>query len=302
MQLSDEAKTALSTWITWIDFSHERSTPVLLATYQKMTNYITSLMRRFNPAGAPQATEHAPDTIPTYIPRDSFNMMHLAPALDMAAMQVNPHCQTVAYILMQHRSTERNAQSSPLLRLPAEIRNAIFSYALGGYNIHFQIVREARDPLVPFQVLRMERAFDIRRPNHEAGLTSEEKSSFLNLTLASRQIYVETGMLPFIANTFVITHSEDGEKWLAQKLMSAQQDAITTVQCPVQELFFDFLAGPVASRHCTGTLRQFEGLECLVLDCEKIRLTEQEKEIVVEKLKRTSEKKELKVVFLETNN
>jgi hypothetical protein len=197
------------------------------------------------------------------------------------------------------RSTETNARLSPLLRLPAELRNQIFSYALGGYNIHFQIVREARDPLVPFQVLRMERVFDIRRPKHESGLTSEEKSSFLNLTLVSRQIYTETGLLPFVANTFVITHSEDGEKWLAQKLMSAQQNSVTTVQCPVQELFFDFLAGPVASRHCTGMFRQFEGLECLVLDTEKMKLTEQEKECVVEKLKRTSEKEMLKVVFLE---
>lgn len=142
------------------------------------------------------------------------------------------------------------------------------------------------------------RTFDIRRPNDNSKLTSEEIKSFLNLTLVCRQIYVETGLLPFVANTFVLTHAEDGEKWLAQKLLPVQQSAITTVQCALQGLFFDFGAGTLASRHCTGTLRQLERLECLKLDAGSVQLTEVEKKIVAKKVQMANRNAELKVLFL----
>jgi len=146
----------------------------------------------------------------------------------------------------------------------------------------------------------LKRDFEIRRPSSDSKLTSEEMQSFLNLTLVCRQIYAETGLLPFVTNTFVLTHTEDGEKWLAQKIMPAQQRAIATVQCRLRELFFDFEAGPLVSRHCTGTFRQLEGLQCLILDAGGLRLAEEEKDMVVVKVRKASGNAALKVRFLES--
>jgi hypothetical protein len=144
----------------------------------------------------------------------------------------------------------------------------------------------------------LQRTFDIRWPHDNSKLTSEDIQDFLNLTLVCRQIYAETGLLPFVANTFVITHTEDGEKWLAQKLMPAQQSAIKTVQCKLKDLFFDFEGGPLVSRHCTGTFRQLEGLESLVLDPGRLCMTEEEKKMVIEKVRKANGNVRLKVRFL----
>jgi hypothetical protein len=148
------------------------------------------------------------------------------------------------------------------------------------------------------RIAPLQRTFEIRRPHDNSKLTSDEIKNFLNITLVCRQIYAETGLLPFVANTFIITHTEDGEKWLAQKLMPAQQSAITTVQCKLKKLFFDFEGGPLASRHFTGTFRQLEGLECLILDAGKLSLTKEEKEMVVEKVRKASWNAKLKARFL----
>ena len=143
------------------------------------------------------------------------------------------------------------------------------------------------------------RVFEIRRSSNNTPLKSEERKTFLNLTLVCRQIYTETGMLPFISNTFVFTHPEEAEKWLAQKLLPAQQNAITTIQCPVGKLFFEFARGAVASRHCTNTFKQIEGLKRLVLTVGDCNLSEQDKDCVIGKVRRAHGKKTLKVVFLE---
>ena len=194
-------------------------------------------------------------------------------------------------------SAETNAQSSPLLRLPAELRNRIFGYVLGGHEVRFVWEDKPRHQ-------RSNRIFEIQRAGENSVMTSEEKKRFLSLTLASRQIYTETAMLPFAANTFVfvgLRHPEEAEKWLAQLFLPAQQNAIATVQCPIQNLFFDFamgLVGLVASRHCLGIFRQLEGLQCLIVETENFRLNVLGKEVVAGKIRRAHGKDKLKIVFL----
>ncbi|KAF2831590.1 hypothetical protein CC86DRAFT_282473 [Ophiobolus disseminans] len=213
---------------------------------------------------------------PPYTPRDKFEMTELSP------------------ILSKEGITESNAQSSRLLRLPAELRTKIFAHTLGGHEMRFSWQdKGCKRP--------SKRIFGIRRRSDNSALMREERKMLLNITLISRQIYTETGLLPFAVNTFPFTMLPDAEqeKWFAQKLLVAQQNAITTVRCPVQKMFFEFEAGPVASRHCTGTFKQLGSLQCLVLEAENFQLSREEKEIVVKKIRTVNGKDMLKVVFLD---
>lgn len=75
----------------------------------------------------------------------------------------------------------RNNQDSPLLRLPPEIRNRIWHLALGGKLIRHNVYGRGRYRMMP-------------RP-------SERENAF-DLLRTCRQIYAETALLPFSANTF----------------------------------------------------------------------------------------------------
>jgi hypothetical protein len=120
---------------------------------------------------------------------------------------------------------------------------------------------------------------------------------FLNLTLVCRQIWVETAMLPFSSNTFVFTpDSEMCQKGMAQLLLPAQINAITTVKCLPETVFFEFHRGPVVSRHCLRTFMGLEGLERLVVAVGDVGMSDKDKEYVVEKLREMHGKKELAVV------
>jgi hypothetical protein len=79
----------------------------------------------------------------------------------------------------------RSNQDTPLLRLPAEIRNRIWQFALGGKVYRQQhVTGNRRGKLMP-------------QP-------CERGNAFL-LLRTCRQIYAETGVLPFTINTFSIT-------------------------------------------------------------------------------------------------
>jgi len=90
-------------------------------------------------------------------------------------------------------STYRNAQTSRLLRLPAELRNKIYGYVLGGKSILLKssypdCVAEVMDYLAPDSSLLYERYMLVR--------------GYLNILLSCRQIYGEAQRLPFTLNTF----------------------------------------------------------------------------------------------------
>jgi hypothetical protein len=83
-------------------------------------------------------------------------------------------------------------------------------------------------------------------------------------------------MLPFALNTFAFTQSSDMvEKDLAQTLLPAQRDAITTVKCHPRLLIFDFSSlrsRPKANKHCLHTFRALKGLERVILAMGGIRM------------------------------
>ncbi|KAF2830992.1 hypothetical protein CC86DRAFT_272702, partial [Ophiobolus disseminans] len=77
---------------------------------------------------------------------------------------------------------ELNNQASPLLRLPSEIRNKIWHLVLGG-----KLIRDTRYGIRDHSVLML-------RPC--------EREKPFELLRTCRQIYAETALLPFSANTF----------------------------------------------------------------------------------------------------
>lgn len=102
----------------------------------------------------------------------------------------------------------RTNSSTPLLQLPAEIRNRIFAYALGGRS---------------FQVLGNQVKCYSKYPNPES----------LSLLRTCRQIYSETALLPFSANIFRVTNEQspgDLESWLQLRL-PVERESITMLHC-----------------------------------------------------------------------
>jgi len=115
--------------------------------------------------------------------------------------------------------TLRNQRESPLLRLPAELRNQIYVYVLGGHEIRTESrphgYNMSSHP--PIQ-LSSHNKDDWNRPHH-----------FLALTATSRQLRSETTWLPFKLNTFRAHHNR-GFKHFLWTLTFQQRDAIRTIR------------------------------------------------------------------------
>ncbi|KAF2253363.1 hypothetical protein BU26DRAFT_399624, partial [Trematosphaeria pertusa] len=94
-----------------------------------------------------------------------------------------------------------NQRESPLLRLPAELRNKIYSYVLGGR------LWELKDTLT-------------------AG--SREKNS-MSLLRVCRQINAETASLPFELGTFSFESLSALMQW-SQRMPPKQRDAVRSVR------------------------------------------------------------------------
>ena len=132
------------------------------------------------------------------------------------------HCQLTGLA-----STERNATSSPLLRLPPEIRNHIFSLALNhGYipitfperSCRWRIKRAERRGFEyryhckqlcdlfynPISFSSRSCSFKLKkRPIRNFKRVNHLKRP-INLLFVCRQIYAETALLPYKVNTWVI--------------------------------------------------------------------------------------------------
>ena len=122
---------------------------------------------------------------------------------------------------------QRNTEQSPLLRLPAEIRNLIFHYVLGGQKVAIHspsyyrpheseckgesdfAISEFKDPYIILERSRSVRPVDLLK--------------------TCRQIYAETVLLPFALNTFSYS-SEIEVLDIKNKIFEAQRHAITAVQ------------------------------------------------------------------------
>ncbi|KAI4676682.1 uncharacterized protein J4E84_009517 [Alternaria hordeiaustralica] len=128
----------------------------------------------------------------------------------------SPHEAVAEVHLLQDASrrdliTELNAAQSPLLRLPAEIRNAIYTFVFSD------------------QVYR----YDVSG-NNDSSIICRAEYPCLGLLLASRQVHHETALLPYELATFVF---EIKELWkpselhtFATKRLKAQLAALGLVE------------------------------------------------------------------------
>jgi hypothetical protein len=131
--------------------------------------------------------------------------------------QASPISQVQAHL--QH-SSERNRHQSSLLRLPGELRNKIYRYAMSGVTLSIFPSPNSRE------------RFHLHA--HLAGATtvavpSSKVLDMTSLTRVCRQVYVETLLLPFQAITFHI-HSDGSFLKFIDVLSDAERDAISTVQ------------------------------------------------------------------------
>jgi hypothetical protein len=107
--------------------------------------------------------------------------MFLLPTQHLTAIQFGNHTYTHT-----RTSTRRNRHCSPLLRLAAEIRNAIYVLVLGNRTYHFHDA--------------------ISRPY--AKLKTNGERHILSLLLVCHQIYSEASLFPYSLNTFSFRETE----------------------------------------------------------------------------------------------
>ncbi|KAF2118340.1 hypothetical protein BDV96DRAFT_643592 [Lophiotrema nucula] len=122
----------------------------------------------------------------------------------------------------------KNAERSPLLHLPAEIRNIIFRIVLGGLYVGLHTGHST--PYVHFQTLRID----------EMPECSHLESNTLALLCICRQIYADTALLPFASNCFWIWDNTTMKDWYEyNKVLRSQIGAVTMMQFWADDLTKD---------------------------------------------------------------
>lgn len=150
-------------------------------------------------------------------------------------------------------SSLQNQQTSPLLRLPAELRNKIYEYVFGGE--HLLVYTQNKRRLV--------RQKDPTRP------LSRDLPEYPALTAVSRQLNTETKHMVFSHNTFG-TFSECLLLSFRSVFQPWQVNCITTLHVTVSDLTiwgWEYTGGWVHSaKKVRDILMMFPGLECLVFE------------------------------------
>jgi len=149
-------------------------------------------------------------------------------------------------------SAKHNGSHSPLLRLPAEIRNRVFQYALAGELIRPKLTDEilvARDTYCPAYMGKELHPSIYAPPSHR-----------FSLLCVCRQVYAETAMLPYTLSTFTFISLHTIIYWLDSLLPQKRKliQHVHSVQfgnwCGIESL---------ADRAALKSLKEIDGLERL---------------------------------------
>jgi hypothetical protein len=153
---------------------------------------------------------------------------------------------------------EANAENSPLLRPPAEIRNEIFALALSGRECH----------IVDYHFVFRSKKDDRGTPTTTSPPEIPTVRHFLAITLVCRQCYTDAHLIPFKMTTFAFYYISLA-KWAAHMLTSAQCDAITTIKVPFTQVYHSIdwrcLEPTVPQGLKMENLGDFKGLRRLIL-------------------------------------
>jgi len=137
-------------------------------------------------------------------------------------------CELFVYCVFRQKQTDisdrtlQNQTESPLLRLPPEIRNAIYESVFG--NLHLIIQENQRTVAVFHQT-----------PSNGISPTSFTLTELLRVTTVCRQIRTETALLPLEYSEIFVGNISDESmtREFLSKLTPQQQDAISDVRFAV---------------------------------------------------------------------
>ena len=160
-------------------------------------------------------------------------------------------------------SSRQNQLQSPLLRLPAELRNRVYNYALSDWNIRIFYQEYSMKPV--------KRMFAICRPTYSnTGSWIPTNKASLGLPSVCRQLNMETKLLPFtLNNEFGLETTRCLEKFI-ERLGHERRSLIAKVRLVVWNrttgINYDAIAwlGVVAP----GRLREFPNLANVMLEVE----------------------------------
>jgi hypothetical protein len=152
-------------------------------------------------------------------------------------------------------STARNSRESPLLRLPGEIRNEIFSYVLGGKTL---VAQWHFDPLlarVAGMTFTTRSALSIADPESDTSSSSDTgnvKSADLAILSVCRQSYHEARLLPMSSNIWLFHKVYSLHSETLSRLCDFQIRAITRVTIEEDFTWPDTVPRYVAAMKCKG--------------------------------------------------
>ena len=167
-------------------------------------------------------------------------------------MQVTPRCSALTYT-----SRNRNARESQLLRLPAEVRQKIYEYAVGGHHV----VIDRKEAI---EASKRGCFYHLLYPNDRtrAGVYPDKMVNWEwpgkynmqgrvpPLPLVCRQMHQETSLLMFELNLFSFSNGSIRSDWI-KSLKPVQRRALRQITC--------FHAFPDAS--WSAMIKQLEGLQ-----------------------------------------
>ena len=162
-----------------------------------------------------------------------LDMTWVPPSCSLKYRSDHAQCAILTPLLTSKR-IKHNTRNSALLRLPAEIRNMIWKFALGGYIVNIDRVLEGgkRDP---------PKIRPMYPPN--ASNVDWKWSAIFKLPQVCRQVYAETATMVYQHNTFAGYLTEyRGGSWdfFVSCRLPAQIDAVVSIR-PVRQAYGDLL-------------------------------------------------------------
>jgi hypothetical protein len=141
------------------------------------------------------------------------------------------------------RRWSMNQNDSPFLRLPGEVRNAIYEYALGGKTIHidyetYRTIHKSNKIQTVTPVFKYHCTVYDKKPTNPFNAASQPyrkfSTSFTPLNNVCRQLYQETAILPYNLNLICFgSHNIMFNFLFMEKRLSRQQlDAFTQLMLP----------------------------------------------------------------------
>ena len=115
---------------------------------------------------------------------------------------------------------QKNATDSPLLRLPAEIRNTIFRYAVGGNKIRIRravVYRTSKKWRENSNLLWHGRA------DHLDDRRFKDQGTAFHLPEVCRQIYAETATLGYATNIFILPYTQGLHQYFDEHRSNGRQ-------------------------------------------------------------------------------